>query len=122
MVPPVKYRFQIIVVPSHIVQDFMGGEFRAMPGVWFYPRPHTADFITRTCRGGGGGIRPPRFSKLKVVELNEKKKQRIGLDEYSRLVVRLYPRLKFDPVLGIKSQIFVKSTIFQLYLSLFQNL
>ena len=29
---------------------------------------------------GGGGVRPPGVSKLSVVELSEKKKQRIALD------------------------------------------
>ena len=37
--------------------------------------------------GGGGVVRPPRVSKLSVVELSGKKR-RIAQDEYSRLVVR----------------------------------
>ena len=49
------------------------------------PRPCTPVFITRTCKGG---YDPPRVSKLSIAELSEKKKQRIALDKYSRLVAR----------------------------------
>ena len=60
----------------------------AMTSSHLNPRPCTPNFITRTC-GGGGDKTPTRF------EINgrgacEKQKQRIALDEYSRLVVRYF--------------------------------
>ena len=48
-------------------------------------------FATIASGGGGGGglMRPPRVSKLCVVELSGKS-QRLALEDYSRLVVRFW--------------------------------
>ena len=59
---------------------------------------------------GGGGYDLPRVSKLSVVELSEK--QRIGLDDDSRLVVRFYPRSISDPVMSGQMSNFRENGIF----------
>ena len=49
------------------------------------PRPFSVFRHLRQWRGGGD---PPGVSKVSVVELSGKKKQRIALGEYSQSVVR----------------------------------
>ena len=71
-----------------------------------------ARFHNADVQGEGEGDTTLRASKLGVVELREKK-QRIGLDEYSQMVVwflilgQYFTQLRED-----KGQIFAKSTIF----------
>ena len=85
----------------------------------FIPRPFS---VFRHLPQVEGGCDPPGVWKLSVEELSGKH-QRIALDKYSRLVVRfLILGQKLTPSWGVKSQIFAKSAIFQIYIIIFRKL
>ena len=82
------------------MQSKLGAWIQVFAGKMFKTSPALAISPSSTAQGGGELVRPPPpgVSKLSVVEL--RKKRRITLDEYSRLVVRFFDsRSNFDPVM-----------------------
>ena len=84
------------------------------------PRPFSVFCPLRQCRAGG--VRPPwRFETKR--RRAYRKKQRIALEDYSRLVVRFWILgKKITTFWGVKGQIFAKTAIIQLYIIIFQKL
>ena len=85
------------------------------------PRPCTPIFITWTCRGGGR-CDPPRVSKLRVVEFSGKNGGLLSTSTRDWWCFFLVLGQYLTQLCEVKCQCFAKSTIFQIYISIFKNI